>query len=403
MNNDKIVGLALPWLIAISAFSLALHSDQFHPKPFDVIALATGVLALTNKDIMENIIAVWPRIKYYLRYFLILVVGLVVAQVAQVGSGGIVNPGPLFVNYARVFFNFYALLLFAVLTLCARSRSLASWAILISPVLALPALLGDYREGVLIDGGRLAGFFQTPILFTIFAATAFLIGLGVLLDSEKRWQRLILSAWLAIIANFILWSASRPAWLSLAACLLLWFFRAYFKKDYRVAKYIILVPLTTFFVGYLLLPNSEYLKIKPWVERRAVTAVVNPLANQAHTKIWPRSLNDVMSNPLGLGLDRRTSASTNTFLEVWLGGGIIALVAFSLILTEIGRDVRIAMAASEYSSLSNLETSLLLVAVVFAINIFFTDAFLLRYFWAIGGIVLGVCWQKRLLLDAGQK
>jgi hypothetical protein len=193
--------------------------------------------------------------------------------------------------------------------------------------------------------------------------------------------------------------------------LLLWGFYAFREKNYRKTAIVIAVCILTFLPAERLIPSQ--LQLNPYITARAqnliaaiITISPESVGGQSHTTAWPRTLQLIFQNPAGFGFgtysrDRLIamqsafsdqSASTNSFLEIALYGGLGALSFFIAILYFLARETRSFIRNKH--TFSDLEFAWLIVGIAVLIDIFFTDAFLWRHTWVVLGIVLGLVLER---------
>lgn len=401
-NNIKIL---IRYLVPIAVFFLIFRTG-YSIKAFDFIVVIIGIFLSADGEARRLFLSIWPRFLPYARYFFTLIVLIVIAQTLAMQSNISATTTEAILNFARLIFNVYVFFLTAFLIYYDK-KSIVSmcWAIFLSPVVVLPAYW-DLRPGVYISGGRLTGFLQTPIVFGFWMAVVFLIGIGLYMISDRTWKKIGIALWLIIISSFVLWAASRAAWIAAVAALGLCLFFYVQQKNWPKLKSFFLISVLTIFLGYPLLPYRE-LKIREYVEERVINLTASvvglhptQIQSQSHSHVWPDTLRFIVSNPFGLGFGSHIGTrlsqftggipiSNSSFLEVALYGGIGGLLLFLIILIKLLLGA-LRTIKSFNSSLSDLALVLLILGVVAVVDIAFTDAFLWRHIWFVLGMVLGI-------------
>jgi O-antigen ligase len=388
-------------------------------KPFDLILLIIGSFLVLNWKTVEPL---KEKLKPFVKYGLILLLSIVLGQIASWIYRDSMNVSiDMLLNYGRIVFNISVFLVMAIII--HRTPKLyifISRAIFVSPVVFLPVFFGIGTDAY-FNGGRLSGFLQDPNVFGGWMIIIFLLGIAFLHEVKAR-QKILIAAWLCIIANFILWSGSRASWLALSAALLAWMFFDLWRKQKTRVITLIFIPIIAFSVGFLLLPNN----IKPFIFDRifgkyAINAMgleetfkkYNPgftpsadygiISNQTRTKIWGNIVTIATKSPLfGFGFyylnnnqfpvqSESVSYTANVFLEALINGGIVALAAFLFMLKRIWDEVKHSL-----KGLSELEFSWIVAIFATLIDLFFIDGFLFRYFWFVLGMGLGIAWARSL-------
>ncbi|MEK7507936.1 MAG: hypothetical protein AAB602_02540 [Patescibacteria group bacterium] len=378
-------------------------------KVFDLLAAIIGVFLAVDGEARLLFRNVWQHFRPYVYYFLALVALIAVAQALMyAGPGTSVISAETAVNFARVIFNSYVFFLAAFL-ICYDKKllMLVCAAIFISPAVVLPAYW-DLSPDAYISGGRLTGFLQTPILFGFWMAIVFIVGIGLMLAARTQWLKIITAAWLIIIANFIMWAGSRASWIALALALILCFIFYIQRRKWFKIKQLVVICIVAGLGGYLLIPNDG-LKMKPFIADRAanlaisvVTLSPSAIQAQSHSYGWPVFLKSIFKTPQGVGFGYPISSkigTNNSFLEVALYGGIGASIIFFAILANLFGAVIRAIRNLCDSSMFDVKVAWLLVSVIVAVDIFFTNAFLWRHAWFAFGMVFGISLAEQRGVD----
>ncbi|MDO8516324.1 MAG: O-antigen ligase family protein, partial [bacterium] len=391
-------------LTVFAAFFLSVRKGP-SIKLFDILIVIIGFLIVMDPETKNLVKEFITRSRRIIFIFAALIGFIVIAQCLSYARGTMID-AETFKNYGRAIFNVYTLLIAGLIVVYDKKiLSALSWAIIASPVLVLPAFW-NFDDGVFIGGSRLAGLLQQPLIFGAWIMVVYLLGIAMILSSKKLWQKALLVAWLSVVANFILWSAARAAWIALAVSLLALTLILYRKGSVAKIGLILSAVVITFSIGYSTLP-SRVLKIKSLVSDRAnnLTASIVSLRPQnvaasVHLQSFSNAPAFIMHHPLGIGFGGSSKNITdvadqpvlanNSYLEVAMHGGIGAFLLFAFFLWEFGRGAR-NMIRSERSELKIIW---LLAGFAFLIDIFFTQAFLWRHLWFVLGIGLGITYRS---------
>ncbi len=388
-------------------------------KVADFLFALVGIFILFHAETRKRFIQFVLSHRRYFRWMILLILFFLIGQSIGYFGFDIVPNLAVALNYARVVFNFALFFLIAHLILeKPKFLTYVSLAILVAPVVLLVAYtkFGNTPDFSILEGGRLTGFLENPILLCMWLAVVFLVGMGFFLQAKKGWLKIIILGWLCVIAAFILWSASRAGWLALAFGLFAWaLIYLFHMKNLVKLKFLLAGTLFAFGVGYALLPNTHANKLQPWVAERVTAFVSSPLENQYRISLWQNALPVAIKNILGLGLLNSTGLQpkyvfmaegryditdtpSNTFLEIMFYGGIGALLAFLLLLFEMRKSARGVF--SRMPEISDLEIAWLLGTPLVLVVIFFNDGFLLRLVWFVFGVTFGVILRRKAALNS---
>lgn len=394
------------WLAVAAAFLLILREGQ-PVKWADLLFAIIGILVLINRRARSWIAGLWPHAKAYVLPILFLVIFVGIGQLAGFLSYG---PAPVSIkeiatNYGRlVLVGGIFMLLALLISASPRLIHYLSVAIFVSPLVIVPVFWGAWQN-ILLENGRLAGFLQNPIILGYWLVVIFLIGIGLFLSSKKSWQKIVVVSWLVVVANFILWSASRAAWSSLAISLIVWS-ALYFKKgNFKKCWTLVVITIPVFYLGYMLfrLGQPPAPAVQSFVAARAVKFVTHPLSDQIRPKFWLEASRLAIQNPLGIGfgyyprknIQGETLQPFNTFLEIAVYGGAGALTIFILILSRLGASIKLALRELSGAG-AELKLAWFVAVPAVLIDIFFADSIFFRHIWVVLGVALGLSWQARL-------
>ncbi len=397
--------MPIRWLAAAAGFFLFFRKGDA-VKWFDVLVVVLGVVLLADRAVVELLRREARRIRFVGILLACVALGIVLAEFLNSGFGPSFGSEAL-KSHARLLFNIATFMCAALLAARGGKQLLfLSIAVLLAPLAALPAY-ANLQEGVFVHGGRLAGYFQTPIIFGAWMLVTFIIGLGVMPSLRDRSHRAVLFVWLVVLANFILWSASRAAWIGLLAALAAYLAHEIRRRRAGSAFQIALVALGAFALGYTFLPQA--VGMRGFVSYRAAnlvesTVMFSPerVSGQEHSRTVPDAARFVLDHPRGTGFTyavygdggavvRLTPASNNSFLELAIYGGFFSVLALALL---IGAACRVFWGMLWHSPEGSarppsLRLAWAIAGGAFLVDIFFTQAILWRHTWFMLGMLVG--------------
>lgn len=411
--GDKLPRWAfIATLVAVFSFIFRM---PYSPQPVDVFFALAILLAAIDERVRRSVKEVWPYLRPFILFFGLFLLLFIAGQIYNYFTNGVGLSHYILLNYARFLLNAAVFLFVAIIVHAYPSlMRYIGWSVLVSTLLILPVyFVGGGGINVFIAdgyGGRLGGIFQeSPIIFALWMGVAFLVGLGFFLDSKKLMGRVVIGLWLGVIANFILWSATRSVWVSLVAIVLGWcWFALFFENNRKKAAYIFCVVAGAFLLGYAVLSiNTVAIQRTTY---RIANLARSPYEEQIRTRIWKKVTPFYMSQPVGFGLviatpdaplidvgadvvERFNHQSFNTYLEVLGYGGLGAFFLLVLFLAFLGRAVFYALRDRRFV-LRNTEAIWIAAAFFVLADIFFADAFLFRHLWFVLGMLLGVLLTK---------
>lgn len=415
------------WLATIAVFLLNIrigNIKNFIVKPFDLLIVIIGALIIFAPETLGVIKKISEELKPYLKYILAIILFVALGQfLTWFRHGGAIINVDLIINYARIVFNGFVFFLTALLVF--KNESLVkyfSWAVFVGPLAVLPLFL-NFGKNIYFSGGRLSGLLQDPNIFGGWMVIAFIIGIALFLENKKIWKRFLIASWLCLIANFILWSASRAGWLALIVGLAIFGLILLFKKPRYEIVWVIIILILTFSIGFLTLPKQ----IKPFIADRMIGNKIIKSLNlnkiiqksgtnydfiyengflsyQIRSDIWKNTFLIASKNPFGYGFNylnehrftinnETISFTANIFIEILILGGFGALLVFLIILKKLTQNMTLILKKAD-----NLKAAWVATFFISITDLFFIDGFLFRYFWFILGVILGIYLIERFKL-----
>lgn len=399
------------WFAAAFGLSLSFRGGGPLAQRSDVLLLLLAVALLADslvRDVIRRDLRKFARIA-------LLCAGIV----AVIFLADILNFAPWSLrgsdatwNYVRLTMGCSSLIVCSVLAVRGRGAFYAFTAgVAVAPLATLPVFV-NLDEGVFIHGGRLAGYLQTPIIFGAWTLVAFVLAFGIFLFIRRAWRRAVLFVWLAILANFLLWSASRASWIGAALAILAFVASELGCRRLRRAFFVTASAAAVFALGYYFLPNA--LGMQRFVSLRAANlaesiATLEPqhIAAQQHSVTMARAGEFIFHHRHEIGFSgmvaevkgsspERAPATNNLFLEVGIYGGVPAILLFTALIgmacSGAWRFVRSLHDPMRFDTA--LRFVWLVAGAAFFVDIFFTQAFLWRHTWVVLGVLLGVAYLE---------
>lgn len=405
-NNSSVAKVAL-WVFLAATGFLIWRTHELSLKVADFLFMLSGLLVILDRKFLSLMRPDWRSVwRPLVRHALLFVLAIVAAQIVAWPRYDI-SPfrTDIALEYARLLLNFGVFFL-AAFFIYYHGRKLIlqmSAVILLSFAAILPAYIPRWQMNF-ISHDRLSGLLENPIVFGAWAMAAFFIGLGFFLSSKKVYAKVLLSAVLAVLANFILWSNTRSVWIALLAGIAVIVLLYYLKdRNFRKIEWILSITLIAFLVGYIIFAYTPQ-RHRTNVEERVLLVLTQPLSYQDRTIVWGESLPRIYRSPIGFGLYGKEipqgfPGSSNTYLEVMIGGGIAALLALTLMVLRIAGNIKIALKKRGGFSPDDITTVWFVLLPATLVVIFFFDFLLVRTLWFTLGTIMGISLRERYRLS----
>ena len=419
------------FLVAIVAllFRIGNFYNTFIPKPFEgilvlVILLTFADLAI-NKKFKEFFESIGRRniIALFLLSLSVLVGWFVALFIKDI---------PLNLNVILEFGNFVISVTVFVLVLfytrgSAEYRKRYLYALLLPAgysVFVVVPTLADYF-GLTNDGTFLGLTMNPNIVSKILLIPALFFIAHSLFEFKNKWIKIGYIAVSCGMVALLFWVSSRGGLVSLLLSLVfVWLVFSFQAFSWRKILYSGGILFTIFLVGFILTPgsgkqriilrtlypsgsdHSSYLS----VQEESATDVVGKFISDksgAHLflyperetrfTIWPFYLKYVLMNPFGIGPNTHLSFSLtdnngeyinsgphNTFLQIWMWGGLLGICSFLYIFINAFKNLRTQL------KLDFSPMSMALLGILFAvsISIMFDDSLAFYWFFIILALAL---------------
>lgn len=425
---DKIKNLTLEQinknLVLVALLALIYRQGNFYntfiPKPFEIILVL--IIILTFVDLLIN--------KKFKEFFLSIDKKIWVALSCLMGSvfvGWFVavffKNVAINLNVILEFGNFViSLVIFVLVLFYTKNDKIFAQKYLYA--LLLPALYiifvlfpGGAHYFNLENDGTFLGLTLNPnIISKILLIPALFFVAHSLFKISNKWLRVGYITVSCAMVALLFWVSSRGALVALVVSLIfVWFIFSFHRFNWKKLFYSGVVILMIFLVGFFITPGagkqrvvlralypsgsdySSYVAVKDKSANAVVAKFINDKSispvfiypgRETRFQIWPFYLKYILLNPLGIGPNTHLSFSLkdnfgeyinsgphNTFLQIWLWGGLLGIISFLYVFFSAFRNLRTQL-KSDFNP-----TALALLGALFAvsISIMFDDS--LSFFW----------------------
>lgn len=422
----------------IALLSLIFRKGNFYnsfiPKPFEVLfsvlIILTAVYLLTNKKAKDFLLSIPKNIWIA---GLCLVGSIVVGWLAAIFIKGIpitLNNVLEFGTFAIGILSFIAVLFYTKNDAVSSKRYL--YALLLPAGYVLFLFFPWMNDNAFFDAaGRFLGLTINPNIIskTLLIPALFFITYS-LFDLKKKWLKVAAILVSAGIVSLLFWISSRGALLSLVAgCVLLWIVFSLHSFSWKRAFYSGSLIVLIILIGFSITPNARKKVVvnrilnsdtttprpEPLTDESLTTIVQVSLENKTNPitapeagqekklpetrlQIWSFYFNYVLRNPFGVGPNTHSiqadslkangilnSGPHNTYLQIWLWGGLLGLVSFLFILFSAFRNLKVKLQSDfNYTALA-----LLSILFVLSVSIMFDDSLGFYWFFIILALSLG--------------
>lgn len=414
--NKNLVFIALIALI----YRKGNFYNTFIPKPFEIIFVF--IILLTFLDLLIN--------KKFKEFFLSIDKKIWIALsclTASVFIGWFVavffKNVPINFNVILEFGNFViSLLIFVLVLFYTKNDKIFAqkylYALLLPAVYVIFIL---FTEGAhyfnLENGGTFLGLTLNPnIISKILLIPALFFIVHSLFKFQNRWIKLGYIAISCSLVSLLFWVASRGGLVSLAiSAIFVWLVFLFNNFNWKKLFYSGGLLLFIFLIGFLITPQtgkqrvflralypsgsdaSSYVTVKDkpiddifnkFIEDKSDNHIFVYSERETRFQIWPFYLKYLIANPFGIGPNTHLSFSLkdnigeyinsgphNTFLQIWLWGGLLGIFSFLYIFVNAFKNL-IDKLKSDFNP-----AVLALTVILFGLSvaIMFDDS--LSFFW----------------------
>jgi O-antigen ligase len=435
-NKNLLLGALFLLLFRVGNFY-----NSFIPKPFEVfftlLILSTILYVLWNKKIIDFFLSI-PK-KYWIAIFL-----LVFSILFGWGIAEYIKGIPTTFNMVLELGTFSIGLTTLVLILFYSYKDVEYakkyyYALLIPVVyvffVLFPAIANHLHLTQSQDSNFMGFTTNVNIVAKIILIPAVYFIAMVLFEKKTPWLKVVYFLIASALTTLLFWTGSRGGILSfflgsLSVWIILLFHDFGWKKLLLRTGIIVAVFLAGFLmtphtakqvaVNRILNPDNKQLSVAT-IQNKSIFGIVKASFNNQNTssnsviirqdggvsetrlEIWPFYLKFILKNPFGIGPDTHlashisnqygelSSGPHNTYLEIWLWGGLLGLFSFLYLLYAGFKNLKNTLK----KNLDPMIVALLATLVTLAIAIIFDDSLSLYYFWAILALSLQT-WNTQL-------
>ncbi len=413
--NKNLVFIALLALI----YRLGNFYNTFIPKPFEILVFIIVLLTIT--DALKN-----NKIK---EFFFSIPRGIAVASICLVASvllgwGASTIKGIPYTFNALLEFGTFIFSLSIFLLILIYTRNYKNYVKIYFYALLMPtvyAVFVFFPKAVyylsLGNDGTFLGFTMNPnIISKVLLIPAFFFISYSLFKYEQKWSRQGYVVISFLIVALLFWTASRGGLISLLfASIFIWLVFSLHNFNWKKLFYSGVLIFAILTIGFALTPatgkqrvilralypsgsdHSSYLPIQDKSAGEVIIKFINDkvgspaliyFSRETRFQIWPFYLRQVLTNPLGIGPNTHfsfnlldysgeyiNSGPHNTFLQIWLWGGLLGILSFLYIFLNAFKNLFIKLK----SDFNPFTLALLGVLFSVSISIMFDDS--LSFFW----------------------
>jgi len=428
--NKNLVLIALVALI----YRIGNFYSTFIPKPFEIVIVL--IILLTFLDLIIN--------KRFQKFFLSIDRNIWIALFCLISSVFIgwfvavfVKNIPVNLNVILEFGTFIiSLAIFILILFYTKNDKVYAKAYLYTLLLPVAYIIFVlFPAGAhyfnLDSFGTFLGLTMNPnIISKILLIPALFFITHSLFEFRNKWTKLGYIVVSSALVALLFWVASRGGLVSLAlASIFIWLVFSLHDFNWKKLFYSGGLIFLIFIIGFIITPQSGQQRVflralypsgsdhssYLTVQDRSINDLITKFSNdkssnrifiypkrETRFQIWPFYLRYVLENPLGIGPDTHfsfglkdnneeyiNSGPHNTFLQIWLWGGILGIISFLYIFINAFKNLKIKL-KSDFNP-----TALALLGVLFALSIaiMFDDS--LSFFWFFIILALALRYESR--------
>lgn len=212
-----------------------------------------------------------------------------------------------------------------------------------------------------------------------------------LFESKSKWRKIGYFFISSAIIALLFWISARAALVSIIlASILIWLIFSLNNFNWKKLFYSGLIVFAIFLTGFTITPyNNQYNVIGTLFVKKNDQIVLNNFNNESRLKFWPLYLYETIRNPVGFGPNthmnipykngKHVIGPHNTYIEIWLWGGLLGLLSFLYILYLIFRNLKVKLK----SNFNSTTVALIGILCALSFSIFFNDSLQFYWFWII--------------------
>ena len=414
--NKNLLLLALLLLL----FRIGNFYNTFIPKPFEailvLIILFTFADLIINKKFKEFFSSISKQ-NWAALFLLVLSVfiGWFVAF--------FIKNIPLNLNVILEFGNFViSLVIFVLVLFNTRNDKVDAkrylYALLLPVIYIVFVAFPEWAYYFYLENnGTFLGFTMNPnIISKILLTPALFFVTYSLFKFKNKWINLFFIVVACFLVALLFWVSSRGGLVALVASLIfLWLIFSFNSFNWKKLLYSGVIILMIFLMGFFITPgtgkqrvilrtlypsgsdHSSYLTVQNKSVNDVVAKFINDKSDnpifiyperETRFQIWPFYFKYVLLNPLGIGPNTHfsfnltdnngeyiNSGPHNTFLQIWLWGGLLGIISFLYIFVSALKNLRDKLR----SNFNPMALALAVILFGLSISMMFDDS--LSFFW----------------------
>jgi len=210
-------------------------------------------------------------------------------------------------------------------------------------------------------------------------------------ESKNKWLKVAYFFVSSALVALLFWTSARAALVAvLLSALIIWLIFSLINFDWKKLFYSGLILFGIFFVGFFVTPyGHQYDLLHTLFIQENGKMSFNDFNNETRLQFWPMYLYETIRNPIGFGPNthmnipykygKHVIGPHNTYIEIWLWGGLLGLFSFLYILYFIFNNLKKKIKL--YFNPAVLALIGILCALLF--SMFFNDSLQLYPFWVI--------------------
>jgi len=226
------------------------------------------------------------------------------------------------------------------------------------------------------------------IIPTIFFITK------TLFESKNKLYKIVYFLLSFLLVSLLLWTNSRGAILSLIlGTILLLIIFSFNNFNWKKLVYSGVIIFLIFSMGFIFTPNKgRQLFLNRIINSSKIININNKQQGESRFKIWSFYFKKVSVNPLGFGPDTHmpsyillsngqydNTGPHNTYIQIWLWGGLLGLLSFIYLLITAFKNLKIKLKAN----FNYIIVALISILFALSVSIVFDDSLSFYWFWIV--------------------
>lgn len=244
-------------------------------------------------------------------------------------------------------------------------------------------------------GNHFVGFTSNPnIVSKILLIPAMFFIVSSLFEIKNKWFQLGYVALSSFLVFLLFWTSSRGAILSLIlGTIFIWLIFSLNNFNWKKLLKSGIIVFLILFIGFILTPSSVKNVILNRISNTEISIVASiNSTSESRLQIWSFYLKYVSTNPLGIGPNTHMNFNLmdnngnylnlgphNTYLQIWLWGGLLGLLSFIYILISAFKNLFFKLK----SNFDPITVALTAVLFTLLLSIMFDDSLSFYWLWVI--------------------